>query len=295
MYVTMEYYSNVFPPIYINMIKVGELSGNLVRALEQAIKYLDDTAAMKKKIKSVLVPNLIEFVVLLLLLVVGTAVGVPIVQNVLESVGSQDQLPPLTVAFSNFLHLMGKFWYIPVLIILGVAVGIYAYVRTPEGRYKFHKFKYGMPVFGKLIYAIDFTRLIRAILLSIKNGTRLQDALETARNSTNNLVMVSLIETSLNNIMVGTSWVEPFEKSGYSSPMITEMLRVGMQTDLAEMMEKLLEYMDIDIDNIIKRIMKVLPQIVYIIVGAMLIFVTVVVLVPMIQIYMGTWMFSAYL
>ena len=152
-----------------------------------------------------------------------------------------------------------------------------------------------MPVFGNLIYAIDFTRLIRALLLNIRNGTRLQEALEVAKNSTHNLVMMSLIESSINNILVGQSWVEPFEKSGYSTPMITEMLKVGMQTDLAEMMEKLLEYMDIDIDNIIKRIMKVLPQIVYVIVGILLIFVTIVVLVPMIQVYMGTWMFSAYL
>ncbi len=61
------------------------------------------------------------------------------------------------------------------------------------------------------------------------------------------------------------------------------------------MMEKLLEYMEIDIDNIMQRIMKVLPQIVYITVGVLLIFVTIVVLVPLIHVYMGTWLFSAYL
>ncbi len=295
MYVTMEYYSNVFSPIYVNMIKVGELSGNLVRALEQAIKYLDDTAAMRRRIRSVLIPNLIEFFVLLALLIIGTAVGVPIIQNVFATVGSTDQLPATTLWFAGVLNGFAKFWYIPVFIILGVCVGLYLYIKTPEGKYKYHKFKYTMPVFGKLIYAIDFTRLVRAVLLNIRNGTRIQDALETAKNSTNNLVMVSLIESSINNILVGSSWVEPFEKSGYSSPMITEMLKVGMQTDLAEMMEKLLEYMDIDIDNIMKRIMKVLPQIIYTIVGVLLIFVTVVVLVPMIQVYMGTWLFSAYL
>ena len=77
--------------------------------------------------------------------------------------------------------------------------------------------------------------------------------------------------------------------------MATEMLKIGMQTDLPEMMQKLLDYMEIDIQNIMNRIMKVLPQIIYIIVGILLIFVTIVVLVPLIQIYMGTWMFSAYL
>ena len=173
--------------------------------------------------------------------------------------------------------------------------GIIIYVKTPHGRYNYHYFKYKMPIFGKLIYAIDFSRLIRAILLNLKNGMRIQDALETSKNITNNLVMLSLIEASINNILIGQSWIEPFEQSGLSSPMVTEMLKIGMQSDLSEMMEKLLEYMEIDIDNIIQKVMKVLPQIIYLIVGLLLIFVTVIVLVPLVYVYMGTWLFSAYL
>ena len=152
-----------------------------------------------------------------------------------------------------------------------------------------------MPIFGPLIYAIDFSRLIKALLLNIRNGMRIQDALDTSKSICTNLVMLSLIESSINNILIGQSWVEPFEESGLSTPMITEMLKIGMQTDIAEMMEKLLGYMEVDIDNIMKRIMKVLPQVVYVIVGILLIFVTLVVLVPLIQVYMGTWLFSAYL
>lgn len=294
MYTTMEYYEGVFPPIYINMIKVGELSGSLTRALEQAVKYLDDTAALNKKIRQILVPNLIQFGVLILLLVIGTMVGVPIIQNVFEQVGSKEQLPKITLWFKGVLDNFGKIWYIPVSIIISAFVGIYLYIKTPNGKYKFDNFKYRMPIFGSLIYAIDFSRLIKAILLNIQNGMRIQDALETSKSITNNLVMLGLIEASIDNILTGGSWITPFEQSGLSSPMITEMLKVGMQTDLSEMMEKLLEYMEIDIDNIMQRIIKVLPQIVYVIVGIMLIFVTIVVLVPMIQVYMGTWLLSAY-
>lgn len=256
---------------------------------------MDESAALTKKVKSILVPNLIQFAMLLLLLVVGTLVAIPAIQNVLDQVGSTDQLPAATLWFKGVLDKLVQFWYIPVIIIVGAFIGIYTYIRTPHGKYRFDYFKYKMPVFGPLIYAIDFSRLIKAILLNIRNGMRIQEALETSKNISNNLVMLSLIESSINNILVGQSWIEPFEKSGLSSPMITEMLKIGMQTDLAEMMEKLLEYIEIDIDNIMQRIMKVLPQIVYIIVGLLLIFVTIVVLVPMIQIYMGTWMFSAYL
>ncbi len=295
MYTTMEYYSEVFPPIYVNMIKVGELSGSLTRALEQAVKYLDDSMALNRKIRAVLVPNLIMFFGLLALLIVGTVVAIPALQGLLESSGSTDQLPKVTQNFATFLDNVIEFWYIPVIVILAIVVSIFLYVRTPKGKYNYHYFKYRMPVFGKLIYAVDFSRLIKAILLNIQNGMRLQDALETSKNISNNLVMLSLIESSINNILIGQSWIEPFEKSGLSTPMATEMLKIGMQTDLPEMMQKLLDYMEIDIQNIMNRIMKVLPQIIYIIVGILLIFVTIVVLVPLIQIYMGTWMFSAYL
>jgi len=295
MYVTMEYYTGVFNPIYINMIKVGELSGSLTRSLEQAVQYLDETAAMSKKLKSVLIPNLVQFVVLLLLLIVGTVVAVPAIQKVFTEMGTSDQLPAVTLWFKGVLDKLIQFWYIPVIIIAAVIGGVWFYINTPQGRYNWHYFKYRAPIFGPLVYAIDFSRLMRAILLNIRNGMRIQEALDTSKNVAHNLVMLSLVESAINNILVGQSWIEPFEKAGLSSPMVTEMLKIGMQTDLAEMIEKLLEYMEIDIDNILGRVMKALPQIVYAIVGVLLIFVTVVVLVPLIQVYMGAWLFDAFL
>ena len=77
--------------------------------------------------------------------------------------------------------------------------------------------------------------------------------------------------------------------------MITEMLKIGMQTDLAEMMEKLVDYMEFDINNTIETITMVLPQILYGVVGVVLIFFVIVVLVPMIQLYFGNFLFDAYL
>ena len=60
MYSTMEYYSSIFPYIYVNMVKVGELSGSLTESMQQAIKYLDESTAMTKKVKKVLVPNIVQ-------------------------------------------------------------------------------------------------------------------------------------------------------------------------------------------------------------------------------------------
>lgn len=294
MYTTMEYYSNIFPYIYVNMIKVGELSGSLTNSLEQAVKYLDETEALNKKLRSILIPNIVQFILLLVMLVVGTLFAIPAIQGVFDELGTEETLPGITLWFADFLDKVMMYWYIPTLLIVGIVAAVLFYINTPKGKYNFHYFKYKMPIFGHLIYAIDFSRLMKAMLLNLKNGMRIQDALDVSKNVIQNFVMLSIIETSLNNILIGTSWIEPFEKSGLSKPMTTEMLKIGMQTDLTEMMEKLLEYMEIDIDNIMTKIMKALPQIVYAIVGVVLIFFVLVVLVPCIQVYMGNFLFSAY-
>ena len=294
MYTTMEYYSNVFPYIYVNMIKVGELSGSLTNSLEQAVKYLDESDALNRKLKSILVPNIIQFVLLLVMLFVGTLVAIPTIQGIFDELGTEEELPAVTLRFADVVDTMIAYWYIPVIIIVAIAAGVLFYINTPKGKYNFHYFKYKMPIFGELIFALDFSRFLKAMLLNLRNGMRIQDSIEVSKNVIKNYVMLSMIETSINNMLTGSSWIEPFEESGLAKPMITEMLKIGMQTDLAEMMEKLVEYMQIDIDNIMEKIMKVLPQVVYAIVGVVLIFFVLVVLVPCIQVYMGNFLFSAY-
>ena len=294
MYTTMEYYSNVFPYIYVNMIKVGELSGSLTNSLQQAVKYLDESDALNRKLKSILIPNIIQFVLLLVMLFVGTLVAIPTIQGIFDELGTEEQLPAITLWFADVVDIMIAYWYIPVLVIIMITAGILFYINTPKGKYNFHYFKYKMPIFGQLIFALDFSRFLKAMLLNLKNGMRIQDSIDVSKNVIKNYVMLSMIETSINNMLTGGSWIEPFEESALANPMITEMLKIGMQTDLAEMMEKLVEYMQIDIDNIMEKIMKVLPQVVYAIVGVVLIFFVIVVLVPCIQVYMGNFLFSAY-
>ena len=293
MYTTMEYYSDIFPYIYVNMIKVGELSGSLTKSLEQAVKYLEDSDDTASRLRRIIIPNVLQLVAILGILIFGVAYVIPLIQEAFEQSGTTQQLPEITLWFVDFCAGLMQVWYIPVIVIAGIVGIIFAYINTPKGRYNFDYFKYKMPVFGKLIFAMEFSRLMRAMLLNLENGMRIQDSLEVSKSVIKNYVLLSIIETSINNILIGASWIEPFENSGLTSSMQTEMLKIGMQTDLVEMMKKLVEYMEIDINNLLQRIMTVLPQIVYSIVGVFLIFLVIVIIVPCIQLYMGTWLFDA--
>lgn len=293
MYTTMEYYSDVFPYLYINMIRVGEQSGSLTKSLEEAVQYLDENEKFNKKIRGILLPNAAMLVAIIAMLIVGVVVIIPIIQDLFKSMGSNEQLPAITLWFADAINWIARHWYLPVVIIGGSVAGVIAYINSPKGRYNFDYFKYTMPLFGKLIFSLDFLRFSRAMLLNLNNGIRIQDSLEVSKNVIKNNVLRAIIESSINDIILGQSWVQSFENAGLASPMIIEMLNIGMSTDLKEMMGKLLEYLQVDIDNTIAKIMKVLPEIVYLIVGVALIFLVVVVLVPCINVYMGGWLFEA--
>ena len=290
MYTTMEDYSNILPYVNINMIRVGELSGSLTNSLQQAVEYLEDTNARSKKIKKILLPNLLQFVGIFVMLIFGTIFILPEIQRVFQSVGNGVDLPGPTLWFMNVVDNFSKIWYIPVGFIAIVALLIVGYINTPKGKYNWHYFKYKAPVFGRLVFGIDFSRLMRAMLLNLRNGMRIQESLEVSKSVIKNYVLLSIVETAINNILIGASWIEPFERSGLCSSMEIEMLKIGMQTDLPDMMEKLLDYMDVDIQNSLNKIMKVLPEISYLFVGVLLIFLVIVLLVPCINLYMGGFM-----
>jgi Type II secretory pathway, component PulF len=294
MYTTMEYYPDVFSYIYLNTIKVGELSGLLTESLGQVVTYLENTTKLKSDIRKILVPNILQFVLLVVMIFVGTLIAIPQIQKLFESVGSTDTLPAITLWFSGVINWMVDNWAILLGGFISIFLVLYLYTRTPKGKYRYHKFKYKIPVFGKLIFSLDLTNYLKAILLNLKNGMRVQDAIDVGKNVIKNFALLAIIESSKNNIINGESWIEPFEKSKLCPNMVTEMLKIGMQTDLTQMMDKIIEYMDMDIDNAIKRITRVLPQAVYVIIGILLILFVLIVLVPILQVYMGTFLFSAY-
>jgi type II secretory pathway component PulF len=82
MYSVMELYPDVFPPGYVGIVKAGELSGSLVNSLEQARIYLESTTKLKQKLRSILVPNIAQFVAIIVLLVVGVIFVTPQIDKI---------------------------------------------------------------------------------------------------------------------------------------------------------------------------------------------------------------------
>lgn len=283
----MQNYPNVFPAMFVNFIKVGEDSGNLDTALLYARDYMETANKLKKQVRSVVIPKVIQFFGILSLMFILVIVGVPIIEEVYDMFDSTSQIPKATLVTLDIANWLMAHWYIPVGILV-VLISIFIFIiNTSKGRYKWDKFKLTCPVVGPLLNNITVHKFFQAMLLNLKNGMRIQESLEVSRNVTSNYYFLSAIELAKVNVIAGNSWLEPFEENKIFKPMVSQMVGIGMQTELATMMDKVNEYIQMEIDESLERFKKVLPEITYSFVGVAIILFTIVILIPLVIVYMG--------
>lgn len=285
----MSNYPDVFPPMFINFIKVGEESGSLDDALLHARDYIESSRVLRKQVISAVVPKVLQFLFINILMIVAVIIGVPILKDVYAEFDSTDQLPHATLVAVDVVNWLIANWYFIVGIILLFVLAFFIYKNTPIGRYNWDRFVLTAPGFGNLVRNITVSKFFEAMLLNLKNGMRIQESLEVSKNVTNNYYFLSIVEVGKSNSLTGSSWIEPFEEQHLFTPMTIEMLKIGMKTDLTEMMGKLNEYINMEIKESLDKFVKWLPDITYTFVGIALIIFMFVVMVPLINVYMGSF------
>ncbi|MBR6613689.1 MAG: type II secretion system F family protein [Clostridia bacterium] len=283
----MAQYPKIFPPLYINFIRVGENSGSLDMALLHARDFMESEINLKKQIKGILLPKVLMFVGIWIAMIAALLYGVPLIQNVYDMFGVQKELPAATMWALNLSKAIVKYWYIVVMLVAAIYAIFKVYLSTSIGRYEWDKMKIKLPVIGTLNLNIIASKFFKAMLLNLRNGQRIQESLESAKSVTTNYYFLSLVETGKNQLQAGGSWIDPFEADKAFPVMAIEMLKIGMQSDLVEMMDKVEEYIRQEIDESIQRTIKVLPDVTYVFVGIVLIFFVIVVMVPLMDVYMG--------
>lgn len=291
MYKVMEKYPTIFPLVYINLVKSGELSNNVENSFKHAISYLEDEAELNEKINKIIIPNVIIFIIILILLFITLIIGIPIIEKIFIENGSIAELPLITRMLSRISRGIIKFRYFFLLVIGLVIILFLRYINTEDGRYNVDYYIYKNKIFGRLLYLMDFSKIIRSLEISLSNKVRMQDALEISKNSISNTYMLDLIERGINNIYSGKSWIAPFEETGFMNNIVVEILRVGTIEKGSMTVEKAIEYVDYEIDRQIDYLIKKLPEISNVIVGITLFLFTLIVVIPCVQIYLGGYLF----
>ncbi|MBI1821830.1 MAG: type II secretion system F family protein [Nitrospirae bacterium] len=269
----------IFDPLYINMIKAGEAGGILDITLDRLAEILEHSRETGERIRTATRYPKIVLISLLLAVIVLMTFVIP--QFVKLYSGFKVPLPLPTrilIGANNIFHV---FW--PVFLLLGIAIywGARAYIRTDSGRRKWDGLKLKIPVFGKIFLKTSLSRFARVFGNLTRTGLPILETLDMVSSVVGNVVIAKVVEGVRDSARKGKGLVEPMKSSGIFPPIVIQMTAIGEETgQLEEMLLKVSEYFDRDVEYAIKNLSASLEPILLLFVGCMVLFLALAVFMP---------------
>lgn len=243
----------VFTELYISMIKAGEVGGILDDILSKIADLMEKDFALRQKIKSAMsYPSFVAGAAVLMIIFMLSFI-LPQFVGVFAQFGGE--LPALTQFFVTLTYLFNKFWYIFFMIFAGSVAAFLAYIKTPNGKFNFDKFKLIAPVFGELNRKGAVSRFTRILGTLIKSGVPILEALQVSSDAIGNLVISSAVLGAKTKIKEGQSISGPLAESGVFPPMVTQMIMVGEESgELEEMLANVAKFYDEEVDRTVEKL-----------------------------------------
>ena len=264
-------YPQVFPDLYVSMVRAGEAGGDLDGVLLQLADYLEAMAELRRRIKSAMTYP-VAALSLILLISAGLIVWVvPQFQEIFSTLGATLPKPTLIlIAASNVL----RSWKVLIVIavFIGIIMAIRAYGTTAGGRYNLDALKLRIPVFGQLQRKVSISRFTRTLSALTRSGVAILQALEIVERTAGNEVFARIVAEAGDSVRSGQTLAEPLSRSDQFPPMVTRMIAVGEKTGaLEQMLTKISDFYDSEVkatvDSLTSLIEPILIMMMGIIVG----------------------------
>jgi MSHA biogenesis protein MshG len=270
----------VFSPLYVNMVQVGETTGSLQEVFLQLAIYLEREKDTRDRIKSATrYPIFVVIAIVIAMFIINMFV-IPTFARVFA--GFKIELPLATkmlIASSNFTV---AYWP-AILITLIVAVfALRYYVRTPEGRYRWHKMKLGIPVVGKVIYKATLGRFARALAVMMKAGVPLVQGMTVISRAVDNDYISDRIVQMRDGVERGETIARTAAATGMFPSLVIQMISVGEDTGAVdELMFNVADYYEREVDYDISNLSTALQPILITFLSIMVFILALGVFLPM--------------
>lgn len=278
---SLQKHPDIFPRIYINMIRAGEVGGVLDVVLDKLNEYLESSKELKDHIFSAMIyPAILMFTGSISIIVLLTYV-LPKFSVIFAELGSSLPLPTeILLAFSNSLK---SFWW---LILVSHIVGLFilkTYIKSSSGRYKWDLFK--LKLFKDIITKLETARFCRTLGTLLKSGVPLLQALNNSKEVINNQVISSAIDEVSKGAKEGKGVSAPLQKANVFPELALSMVKVGEETgQLDTMLLKVATTYEKSLRLTIKRFISFIEPIMILFMGLIIGFIVLAMLMAIFSI-----------
>jgi type IV pilus assembly protein PilC len=272
-------FPDVFSSMYINMIKSGEVSGNLDEVLKQLSDQLDREKNLRDSIKAATFYPLVVLSFALLVVVAMLVGVVPIFMNYFPE---GMELPVLTKIVMGISNSIRSYWYLYIIAIIALVYGIRYYLQTPSGSRSWDRIRFKLPAIGPLLYRVVMARFARIMSTLLAGGIPVLQALETAGPAAGSVLVAESINMTGLEIQEGKNLSVPLEESGVFPPMLVQMVAVGEESgNLPEMLSRVAGFYEEEVATMAKGLASVIEPLLIIVVGCIVAFIVISLYLPM--------------
>ncbi len=263
-------HKDIFGDLYVNMVEAGEKGGSLATILARLADYLENSDAIRRKVKGAMIYPAAIAIVAVIAVAVMLVFVIPVFASMFTELGGQLPLPTrIVMALSDFLR---KWFFVIVGITIGLIIFIRYYGKTEVGCLQIDSFLIKLPIFGTLIKKQAIARFSRTLSTLLSSGVNILDALEITAGTTGNKLVENAVLRSRASIAQGESIADPLSKEkALFPPMVVQMITIGEQTGgLDEMLSKVADFYDDEVDQAVENLMNALEPIVILLLGGVI-------------------------
>lgn len=285
---SLAQHPKIFNKLYVNMVKAGELGGVLETVLNRLSEYQEKAEKLKSKIVSAMVYPVIVMIIAVGILVFLLIFIVPKFTEMFSDTGSELPLISQIVFGMSAFFLANPFW-IPNVVFVFIVFGIFLFLfnlwgKTPPGRIMIDTMLLRIPILGDIQRKSAVSRFSRTLGTLVTSGVPILQALNITRDTAGNVIISRAIEKVHEAVKEGETIVTPLQASGVFPNMVISMVDVGEETgQLPEMLLKVADVYDDEVDNAVTALTSILEPIMIVILALIVGAVVFALFLPLIK------------
>jgi len=280
-------FPKVFSEIYTSMIKVGEKTGELEKVLGILAQQLERNYRLRSRVRGAM---LYPAIIVSTMFFIGIIMMIKVVPQISETFEElRIELPLATRIVIAIGNGLATYWYFLILGIIVLFLFFYFSMKSKKGKKVFHKIILKIPILSPLTKKINSAYTALSLSALVRGGVPIVSAINIASDSVNNVFYKNALEKTAKQVEKGKKMSKVMAQyTELYSPLFIQMLLVGEETgQTSEMLEKLAEFLEEEVDNRTKNLSTIIEPILLLIIGGVVALFAISFIQPIYSIMQG--------
>ena len=275
----LKKHKTVFSTLAINIIKAGEVSGNLKKSVGYVADNIEKNYLLTSKIRSAMMYPMIVLTVFFIIAFIVMAFVVPKLTAMIKEM--QAAVPWYTQAIIGISDFMASYWWALLVVIIAGIGGAAYYINTEEGRTEWDQVKIKLPIFGPIFRQVYVARFADNLSVLLAGGIPIISALTVVSSVINNSVYEAIFLKAAEEVKIGGTMSEALRRYPQIPPIVSQMVSIGEESgQIDEVLKQVSKFYEHEVGEVTKNLATLIEPILMVVIGVAVGFLAFTVIMP---------------